>query len=345
MEKDLIEKYLYDVVRRLPEKQREDIEQELRSLIEDMIEARMEENGENREECVREVLNELGNPAKLARSYRGENAYLIGGEYYDSYCFVLKLVLVCAGVGILISALISSIVQIVQAQMPMEKIWLENIASIGNIPMVLIQIFGIITLIYAVMERKRVKMASVETAWTLEKLPEIPYKKAVISRGDSVVELVFNVLFFVLFLFAPQLFGAWVEVEDTMVAVPIFNLGIWGQLLPLFLICIAAGFVDALIKLIIGKYCYTVMTVNLVMNTISFLVTYIMLKMFPIWNKYFVPALEQATGKKIYAKYDVLTYFNTDAFTNGVLLFILACCLLDSGITIYRTICYGEKKQ
>lgn len=345
MEKDLIEKYLYDVVRRLPEKQREDIEQELRSLIEDMIEARMEEIGENREKCVREVLNELGNPAKLARSYRGENSYLIGGEYYDSYCFVLKIVLVCAGVGILISALISSIVQIAQAQRPMEKIWLENIASIGNIPMVLIQIFGIITLIYAVMERKRVKMTAMETAWTLEKLPEIPYKKAVISRGDSAVELIFNVLLFVLFLFAPQLFGAWVEVEDAMVAVPIFNLEIWGQLLPLFLICIAAGFVDALIKLIIGKYCYTVMTVNLIMNTVSFLVTYIMLKMFPIWNEHFVPALEQATGKKIYAKYDILTYFNTDAFTNGFLLFILACCLLDSGIIIYRTIRYGEKKQ
>lgn len=340
----MIEKYLYDVVRRLPEKQREDIEQELRSLIEDMIEARMEETGESREESMQAVLNELGNPAKLARSYRGENACLIGGEYYDSYCFVLKVVLSCAGVGILISALVSSIVQLVQAQTPMEDIWLENMASIGNIPMVLVQIFGIITIIYAVMERKHVKMTK-ETVWTLDKLPEIPYKKAVISRGDSTVELVFNVLLFVLFLFAPQLLGAWMKIDGVTVAVPVFNLSIWGQILPFFLICIAAGFVDALVKLVSGRYCYTVMAVNLVMNTVSFMVTYVVFKMFPIWNEQFVPTLEKATGKEFVGENDILTYFNTDMFNNTILILILACCLLDSGITIYRTVRYGEKQN
>ena len=345
MEKDLVKRYLYDVVRRLPEKQREDIEKELRSLIEDMTEARMEETGEAREKCIKEVLNELGNPAKLARSYRGENACLIGGEYYDNYCFVLKVVLICAGVGLLISAVVSSIVQIVQAQMPVKEIWVENMASIGNIPMVLIQIFGIITLIYAIVERNQVKMNDKEVCWTLEKLPEIPYKKAIISRGDSVVELVFNVIMFVLFLFAPQLMGAWIEVDEGIVAVPLFNLSIWNQVLPLFLLCIAAGFVDALVKLVAGRYCYSVMVVNLMMNTVNFLVSYVIFKIFPIWNPDFVPAIEAATGKEIWAEYDMLTYFNTEAFTNGFLLFILACCLLDSGIIIYRTIRYGEKKE
>lgn len=346
MEKDLMERYLYDVVRRLPEKQRADIENELRSLIEDMVEARMEETGEARDKCVEEVLKELGNPAKLARSYRGENDYLIGGEYYDNYCFVLKVVLICAGVGILISAFVSAGVQMVQAQMPVNEIWMENITNIGNIPMVLVQIFGIITLVYALMERNHIKVtAKDDGAWTLEKLPEIPYKKAVISRVDSAIEMVFNVIVFIMFLMVPQLMGAWVKVDGEMVSVPLINLSIWNVVLPLFLICVTAGFVDALVKLVKGRYCYTVMIVNLAMNTVNFIITFVIFKMFPVWNSDFVPLLEKATGKKIWSDYDILTYFNTEAFTNGFLLFILACCLLDSGVIIYRTVRYGEKKQ
>jgi hypothetical protein len=108
--KDLIERYLYDVVRRLPEKQREDIKQELRTLIEDML---MEKGGvENTtEKDLKLVLEQLGNPADLARSYRGSGKYLIGEKYYDQYILVLKIVLICTGIGLLISFVVSTIIQ------------------------------------------------------------------------------------------------------------------------------------------------------------------------------------------------------------------------------------------
>ena len=60
---DIIDRYIYDVVRRLPPNQRQDIERELRSLIEDMLES----GPENRN--VEDVLKELGNPLDLARQY------------------------------------------------------------------------------------------------------------------------------------------------------------------------------------------------------------------------------------------------------------------------------------
>ena len=109
MENNLIERYLYDVVRRLPEKQRKDIEEELRTLIEDMLEER---KGDGGAEEVEAVLSELGDPAKLAMKYRGEEAHLIGGEYYPIYCQILKLVLICVGVGVTISAVVHWIVQL-----------------------------------------------------------------------------------------------------------------------------------------------------------------------------------------------------------------------------------------
>ena len=54
---EMIKRYIYDVARRLPSEQRDDISRELRSLIDDMMEERAE-NGkteqENAEMCIRD---------------------------------------------------------------------------------------------------------------------------------------------------------------------------------------------------------------------------------------------------------------------------------------------------
>ncbi len=344
MSDELIERYLYDVVRHLPDKQKKDIEQELTSLIDDMVEERLESGTESRTAGIKAVLNKLGDPAKLARSYRGENACLIGGEYYDSYCFVLKIVLLCAGVGMLISNIVSAMIHVVAAEGITAGVW-NDMAGIGAIPRVLLGLFGAITLVYAIMERKHVKIEMGEAVWTLEKLPQIPYKKAVISRVDSAFGLGFHVLMAVLVIFVPQLLGPWVKQDGVMVAVSVFNLSVWKQVLPLFLICITMGVIEELVKLVAGRYTYSVMIITLLSDAVCFGVTFILFKLFPVWNENFIPELEAALGYTINAKFDILTYFNTAAFTNGFLLFLLLCCILNTGVTVYRTVRYGEAKR
>ena len=63
---NLIEIYIQEVTRRLPEKSREDIALELRSTIEDML------PDDYSEEDVKSVLEKLGNPAALASGYRDQ---------------------------------------------------------------------------------------------------------------------------------------------------------------------------------------------------------------------------------------------------------------------------------
>ena len=58
--KNLIERYVYDVTRRLPEKEREDVMKELRANIYDML-----PEGAS-EDAVKKVLYELGSPVSLA---------------------------------------------------------------------------------------------------------------------------------------------------------------------------------------------------------------------------------------------------------------------------------------
>ncbi|TCL56016.1 hypothetical protein EDD76_113154 [Kineothrix alysoides] len=355
---ELTEKYLYDVVRRLPEKQRKDIEQELRTLIEDMIEEREGSGEVSREECERAVLTELGDPAKMARSYRGDKEGLISGEYYDRYCYILKIVLLCAGAAILFSDIISAVVHVVNnetfdaisaigyevnEQLLSGSMWWE-VFDIGiTLPSALLQIFGVITLIFALMQRYHVKLDLSEEEWSVEKLPQIPYKKAMISRGESAVGIVFGVLVIILFAYRPQLMGAWIRQGDEMVSIPIFNLSIWGKVLPFFIISVMAGIISDFVKLVAGRYNYRVMVTTIVMDIVGFIMTFIFMKVLPIWNKDFMQALQRETGIAFSSKGDLLTYYNTDIFINGIVIVILFFFLLDIATTVYYTVRYGNK--
>ena len=72
MKNDLIERYIYAVIRYLPLKMRGDVEKELDSLISDMLEERCRDITPS-EKDIRGVLMELGMPEELALNV-GERA-------------------------------------------------------------------------------------------------------------------------------------------------------------------------------------------------------------------------------------------------------------------------------
>lgn len=339
----MIEKYLYDVVRRLPEKQKDDIEQELRILIDDMIAEREDAGETDREVSIKAVLHELGEPARLARSYRGENNSLISGIYYDSYIYILKIVLICVAVSLVIANIVSAVVKVVEAEMDVAIMW-SGLFQMVSIPSILLSVFGGITLAYAIMERCHVKLEDTEP-WSVEKLPEIPYKKEVIKRSESVTGLVFGILVAVMFICIPQLMGAWVKQDGVMVSIPLFNLSIWNKILPLFLISIIAGLIDTFVKLFIGKYNYFVMIVTIVTDAASLGVCFFLFKKFPVWNTSFISEIQVLSGRAVSSLNDALTYFNTARFTDLFLWIISLCFLLDIGTTVYYTVRYSKMKK
>lgn len=97
---DLVNRYVYAVTQHLPINSREDVSNELRANIEDMLPENPSESD------VRGVLEELGNPMKLADEYSETKRYLIGPSLYDSYFSVLKLVV---GIVIVVFASIALI--------------------------------------------------------------------------------------------------------------------------------------------------------------------------------------------------------------------------------------------
>ena len=82
-DRELMQRYIYQVVRRLAKDQREETARELEELITDMAE----------QKGMEEALKELGDPAVFAGKYREEPAWVIGPEYSEDYRWLLKIVL------------------------------------------------------------------------------------------------------------------------------------------------------------------------------------------------------------------------------------------------------------
>ena len=84
---ELIERYVHQVGRYLPNKEREEIQAELRSQIQDQLDDRY--GGAPTETDVAAVLKELGDPRRMAASYGGEQ-YLVGPDLYPVMMMVLR---------------------------------------------------------------------------------------------------------------------------------------------------------------------------------------------------------------------------------------------------------------
>ena len=83
--KNLKQRYIYDVTRRLPDNQREEVSKELDANIQDMMVSDSEAELER-------VIYELGEPRVLASEYSDKKRYLIGPKWMDDYLRTLKIV-------------------------------------------------------------------------------------------------------------------------------------------------------------------------------------------------------------------------------------------------------------
>lgn len=197
---NLIERYVYDVTRRLPEKDREEVRRELTSNIYDMLTDDADE-GE-----IKKVLYDLGEPSVLAEKYRQNPRYLISPVVYDDYVRILKWLLPLAGmvvfaIGVILGAFDSI------------KDGMVNVASFISTGLTkgvslgcsaVFQVLIWTTIGFVVAERTGAfSDKNKDEAWKLEDLPELlPDDKNKIPLADSIVELVLMTVFSVAALLA-----------------------------------------------------------------------------------------------------------------------------------------------
>ena len=224
----LINVYVQEVTRRLPEKMREDIAMELHSTIEDML-------PENSSEAdVKQVLEKLGNPATLAAEYKDQPMHLIGPKFYDTYITILKMVLGIASIVVLVLFFIDKIGSIQGNEISLlingsillgEAIWV----LLGTV----IQVFAWVTIVFVILDRTISPSAHEPLTlsgdlWTpndLESITYIPPQKA-ISMSEVLFGLSWTIIWALLYFNASHLIAVYESQADQVglqFKLPIFN--------------------------------------------------------------------------------------------------------------------------
>lgn len=336
---DMIERYIYQVNRFLPGRNKKDILKELRTLIWDMIEERTKGRTLEKKD-VEIVLMELGTPAELASKYGEKKRYLIGPELYPRYIWILKIVLLIAVIAGPAAVLISRMTSGLDVgfagtgQLWFMAVWEMLEAIFGSA----VTAFAMVTLIFAIMERAGVPGNIFSFQEGMDFLPPVPDKNARISKGEPIASLIFLMILFVIMVFIPQIIGAVVYRDGVLTRVPIFQLSVLKRAMPLFCIWFACSAVAEIVKLVEGRYTMRLTVVVLIGNGISLLLSIFIFTQFKIWNPQFIPQLQEAFPE-MNPDLGVMIW---NLMTNFFLLIVIFAILLECGTVLYKGIKYRD---
>jgi hypothetical protein len=210
MSTNLIDTYVSEVGRRLPRKTHTDIEAEIRTILQDMLEEHSQKTGKPiDEEMILLVLKEYGAPEKVAATYQGEH-YVIGPRLYPIFMQVLQIVLIVIGILAAIGMGVA-ISQMVGHPQNAFEIIIKAIASFGASVMTAL---GNIVLIFALLEwalyraGKKVDLKGLpkEKEWDPRSLTKV-HSPNQARMGETIVEIIGCFAAIVIFNFYPQIIG------------------------------------------------------------------------------------------------------------------------------------------
>ncbi|GAA1011684.1 hypothetical protein Aple_012710 [Acrocarpospora pleiomorpha] len=189
----LTDRYVDLTLRRLPAKQRPDIERELRASIADAIDGRIDA-GNDPGEAEHAVLTELGDPARLAADYADRPLHLIGPGLYLDYIRLIVAILVTV---VPATAAATAFIRILQGGAAGSVIG----ATIGTAVTTTVHIVFWTTLLFAVIERTPSLRTVPARQWTPDALPQPPSRRA--RHGTVIAEVVTVVLFATIVMLSP----------------------------------------------------------------------------------------------------------------------------------------------
>lgn len=199
---NLIDRYIQHIGQHLPEKSREDVLREVRSLVEDTLEDRSRALGRPIDEPMTvEVLKEFGRPEKMAASYIPER-YLISPRMFPIFLLVVKIVL-----SVLFAiTLVQLFIGLGNADAKITQLLLRALTSFADGSL---SALGNIVLVFAIIQYfmpQLGKELDKEDNWNPLKMESIKDEDQV-SRVGQAFGITFSVSGLALFNFFPELLG------------------------------------------------------------------------------------------------------------------------------------------
>jgi hypothetical protein len=331
---EMIDRYIYAVIQRLPASQRMDIEKEIRGLIQDMLEEKSGEKAETNKN-VEAVLIELGSPKELADKYRGGKRYIIGPELYDKYWSVLKIVLV----AVTIAMTVVNIIQLIMNPENILQIFIELITTTISAG---IQGFAWVTVIFMVMEYNWVNKSElsegVEVEWDPADLPELPDSNLRIKQSEPVIGIILSILFLSFLVSSSENIGVYFfQDESALAIVPVFNKEGISAILPFIYLFVGIGILKECVKFVVKKWTKRLAIFNTIINVISFIIIAFILAQPMLWNMEFTTMMVQkgafVEGSEAFQTISTIWRLMTE----GLVLIVGIVYVIDTIVPIYKT--------
>lgn len=324
-----IERYIYDVIHRLPKDEQEEVRKELISNIYEMLPDNPSESE------VIHILNKMGSTDELANQYRQKPNYLISPKMYNEYISALKIVFIIITMVMFPIGVISDLLEI---QMPVT--WIEvSVLLVKNL--FLASIIGAlnsflwVTIGAALADRSQGK--SNEKGWNVNNLPDmpeqidgkIPFGKTII---DGVVALIFNMILLGILIIAPEMIG-WYDKGKSVIS--LFNIEVMQNFIPfiLFMVVCSVGVVG--FKLYYKQWNIKLAMISIVYNLICTFLIVNFINIPTLFNEQFLLRM----GKEINVDpMTVASYWEKGILITSVAIIIIAGCdIISSILNTYKT--------
>jgi hypothetical protein len=272
----LIDRYVAEVGKRLPlVKGRKDIENELRSTLEDMLDDRAKKSGNPSDEAMEiELLKDYGAPQKVAETYN-PTPYLIGPRMFPLFIMILKIVVAAVTLAMTIVTGIE-----IATHSPMTAVELLKLIGEGllNIVSASIAAFGNIALVFALIERfAPISKFSIreDKEWDPASLM-IEAEPEDIKVWEPIAAMVFTFIAISIFNFNPQLIGIYTLTGNKWSVVPIFSAAFF-RWLPLMNIAWIAEIILNGMLLKAGRWQTGTRVVSIIIKSLQIVIGYFLL--------------------------------------------------------------------
>jgi hypothetical protein len=189
---DLVERYVHQVGRYLPPKERAEIEAELRSQIQDQLEDRYAASPSPEE--VASVLAEFGHPYKMAASYSSEK-YLVGPALYPYLMLVLRYVLLLVPATVVFLNLFGALIS-----PPQSSVFGWLIETVIAVVQATLMFSAVVVLFFAAIQHSYLKIDEKEVVFNPLDLPKVddPF---VVDRFEAVAGVALGTIFLLIFVY------------------------------------------------------------------------------------------------------------------------------------------------
>lgn len=251
------DRYVWAVLKSLPESKRTDIDRELRASIADDVDARVAA-GATPDAAEKSVLTELGEPMRLAAGYAGRPLALIGPDLYVDYVRLLKLLAVTV---IPIVAITLFVINALTGAAPGELI----VGTVGIVISVGVHLGFWVTLVFALVERMGVAKKSRlkdNSPFDPDDLPAVATGTTG-GRSELIASLVVALLVPVALVWQ-QISSNFEEADGS--PIPVINPALWSFWLPYLIALAVLTGIFAVVLYRVGRWTWPLVAVNAVLT-------------------------------------------------------------------------------